>query len=135
MTTAEVYAYLDARDEWAVLTTIGADGYPHTVALGYYRIEDTIYLGTPARSRKVRNIEANPKVSVLVAKSKASGSWSAVLVRGDAEIIRDDAERLRIEREGRRQRGVPESELPDEPRRGEVVIRVSLGRVTSWDFS
>ena len=50
----EAEEYLDARSEWAVLTTIDEDGYPHSVALGYYRIGDAVYVGTPAHTRKVR---------------------------------------------------------------------------------
>ena len=130
----EIAEYLDGRSEWAVLTTLDADGYPHSVALGYYRIGDVVYVGTPAGTRKVRNAEANPRASLMVAGSKASGDWSGVLVQGDLEIVRDAAERLAIEREGRRQRGVPEDELPDEPREGEVVLRLRPERTITWRY-
>ena len=60
----EIAEYLDGRSEWAVLTTLDADGYPHSVALGYYRIDDVVYVGTPAGTRKVRNAEANPRASL-----------------------------------------------------------------------
>ena len=130
----EIAEYLDGRSEWAVLTTLDADGYPHSVALGYYRIGDVVYVGTPAGTRKVRNAEANPRASLLVAGSKASGDWSGVLLQGDLEIVRDAAERLAIEREGRRQRGVPEDELPDAPREGEVVLRLRPRRTITWRY-
>ena len=130
----EIAEYLDGRSEWAVLTTLDADGYPHSVALGYYRIGDVVYVGTPAGTRKVRNAEANPRASLMVAGSKASGDWSGVLVQGDLEIVRDAAERLAIEREGRRQRGVPEDELPDAPREGEVVLRLRPRRTITWRY-
>ncbi len=130
----EIAEYLDRRSEWAVLTTIGVDGYPHSVALGYYRIGDVLYVGTPAHTRKVRNAEANGHGSLLVTGSKASGDWSGVLVQGDLEIVRDDAERLAIEREGRRQRGVPEEELPDTPREGEVIVRLHPRRTITWSY-
>ncbi len=130
----EIAEYLDGRSEWAVLTTLDADGYPHSVALGYYRIAGVVYVGTPAGTRKVRNAEANPRASLMVAGSKASGDWSGVLLQGDLEIVRDDAERLAIEREGRRQRGVPEDELPDAPREGEVVLRLRPRRTITWRY-
>ena len=132
---AATAAHLDARDEWAVITTIGPDGYPHSVPLGYWRIDDALYLGTPDGTRKVRNIEHNAKVSVLVANSKASGAWTGVMIRGDAKIIRDDAQRLEIERESRRQRGVPEAKLPTAPRRGEVILQVTARHTISWRFN
>ena len=130
----EIAGYLDRRSEWCVFTTVDADGYPHSVALGYYRIGDLVYVGTPAHTRKVRNAEANPHASLMVAGSKESGDWSGVLVQGDLEIVRDDAERLAIEREGRRQRGVPEHELPDAPREGEVILRLRPRRTIRWSF-
>ncbi len=130
----EIAEYLDRRSEWAVLTTVDADGYPHSVALGYYRIGDVVYVGTPANTRKVRNAEANPRASLMVAGSKASGDWSGVLLQGDLEIVRDYDERLAIEREGRRQRGVPEDELPDAPREGEVILRLRPERMITWRY-
>ena len=130
----EIAEYLDGRSEWAVLTTLDADGYPHSVALGYYRIGDVVYVGTPANTRKVRNAEANSRGSLMVAGAKASGDWSGVLLQGDLEIVRDAAERLVIEREGRRQRGVPEDELPDAPREGEVVLRLRPRRTITWRY-
>ena len=131
---AEIAEYLDRRSEWAVLTTLDAAGYPHSVALGYYRIGDVVYVGTPANTRKVRNAEANPRGSLMVAGAKASGDWSGVLLQGDLEIVRDDAERLAIERESRRQRGVPEDELPDAPREGEVILRLRPERMITWRY-
>ena len=130
----EVNAYLDARDEWCILTTVDADGYPHSVPLGYYRIGDELYVGTPSRTRKVANAERDPRASLLVTGSKASGSWRGVLVQGDIEVIRDAAARLRIEHAGLRQRGVPEAELPQEPREGEVILRLRPRRSRSWRF-
>ena len=130
----EIAEYLDRRSEWAVFTTLDANGYPHSVALGYYRIGDVVYVGTPAKTRKVRNAEANPRASLMIAGSKQSGDWSGVLLQGDLEIVRDAAERLAIEREGRRQRGVPEEGLPDTPREGEVILRLRPARTISWSY-
>ena len=130
----EIAEYLGRRSEWAVLTTMDADGLPHSVALGYYRIGDVVYVGTPAHTRKVRNAEANPRASLMVAGSRVSGEWSGVLLQGNLEIVRDYAERLAIEREGRRQRGVPEDELPDAPREGEVILRLRPQRTITWRY-
>ena len=55
-------------------------------------------------------------------------------MQGDIEIVRDYDERLAIEREGRCQRGVPEDELPDAPREGEVVLRLRPRRTITWRY-
>jgi len=134
MSPDEVRSYLDARDEWCVLTTIDEDGYPHSVALGYYRVGDDVCVGTPANTHKVANLERNPRASLLVAKSKASRDWSGVLLQGDIEIVRDEAERLEIEHEGLRQRGTPAADLPADPRQGEVILRLTPARTVSWRY-
>ena len=68
-----------------MLTTIGADGAPHSVPLGYFRVGDALYLGVREGSQKVKNIERNPKVSVLVTAAKSTGrsrgSWCRATAR------------------------------------------------------
>jgi hypothetical protein len=48
MTGEEVNAFLDSRPGWVALTTIGTDGYPHTVPIGYFRMDDDVYMGCRA---------------------------------------------------------------------------------------
>jgi nitroimidazol reductase NimA-like FMN-containing flavoprotein (pyridoxamine 5'-phosphate oxidase superfamily) len=49
-----------------MLSTIDPDGYPHTVPLGYFRLGDDILMGVRPETRKVRNIQQNPRVSLLI---------------------------------------------------------------------
>ena len=132
---AELHDYLDARTEWAVLTTLDADGYPHSVPLGYYRVGDALCVGTPAGTRKVRNAERDPRASLLVAGAKAGGDWAGVLLQGDLEVVRDDDARLELEREAHRQRDVPDEELPTAPRPGEVILRLQPRRTITWRYA
>lgn len=131
---AAARAFLARKPGWAVLTTVGADGYPHTVALGYFLDGDDIVLGTVAGTQKLRNILRNPKVSVLVECSEGS-VLTGVLVQGNAEVITDDAARLALSREAARQRGVPEAQLPDAPRPGSAYVRVRSRRTITWHFA
>ena len=131
----ELHDYLDAREEWALLATVDEDGYPHVVPLGYYRVGDDICVGTPDGTRKVRNAERDPRASIVVTGSKASGDWSGVMLQGDLEVVRDADERLALEREARRQRGAPDGELPSEPRPGEVILRLHPKRTTTWRYN
>ena len=48
MTNDEVNAFLDSRPGWIVLTTVGKDGYPHSVPIGYFRMGDEVYIGCRA---------------------------------------------------------------------------------------
>ncbi|NDD30529.1 MAG: pyridoxamine 5'-phosphate oxidase family protein [Proteobacteria bacterium] len=131
---AATRAFLASKPGWAILTTIGADGYPHSVALGYFLVEDDIVLGTMANTRKLRNIAGNPKVCVLVETSHES-VLTAVMVQGDAEVVSDDAARLALAREAARQRGVEEAQLPQQPRPGSAYVRVRPRRTITWHYA
>ena len=48
MTDEEVKAFLDTKPGWIVLSTIGQDGYPHSVPLGYFLLGDDVYIGCRA---------------------------------------------------------------------------------------
>ena len=61
LTTEEFHDFYDGQPGWVVLTSIGADGYPHSVPLGYFREGEHIYCGVVDGTKKIRNIEGNPK--------------------------------------------------------------------------
>ncbi len=130
----EVNAYLDRRAEWAVLTTVGRDGRPHSVPLGYFRLGGHLYLGMREGSQKIKNIERNPHVSVLVTSAKATGDITGVLVQGSGTLIRDPGRRLELARGLARQRGAPETELPDSVSEDGVYVQVTRERVVSWNY-
>jgi len=135
LTQDEIERYLDEKPGWMALTSIGADGYPHTVPLGYVRLGREIYLGTRNGTRKVRNIQREPRVSLMVESGTTMGDIRGVLIQGDATVLEAPDEVLEISRAAARARGVPEEELPSEPRPTAAYIRVVPRRVISWDYS
>ena len=40
LTPDEARAYIDSRPGWIILTTIGRDGMPHSLPIGYFRAGD-----------------------------------------------------------------------------------------------
>lgn len=135
LTDAEVEQYLDSRPGWIMLTTIGRDGYPHTVPIGYFRLGDDIYMGCRHPTQKTLNVERNPKVSLLIESGGSMQDIKGVMIQGEADVVLDDAERLELMREAARQRGTAEDELPTEPSDGAAYIRVRRHRVISWDYA
>lgn len=135
LTKEEAHAFLDSRPGWLVLTTIGRDGYPHTVPVGYFRLGDEIYTGGRAGTQRVTNIERNPKVTALIESGKTMQEIKGLMVQGEAEIVTEPDEVLRLMREAGRQRGTPEDQLPSEPRPGVSYIRIRPRRYVSWDYS
>ena len=135
LTRQETHELLDSRPSWIMLSTIGPDGYPHTVPLGYFRLGDEILMGVRSGTRKLRNIEANPKVSLLLESGRTRKEIKGLMVQGTATLHTDPKETLRYAREAAKQRGVPESELPTQARSDAVYIRVAPERLRSWDYS
>ncbi len=135
LTDAEVEEYLDSRPGWIMLTTIGRDGYPHTVPIGYFRLGDEIYMGCRHPTQKTLNVERNPKVSLLVESGGSMQDIKGVMIQGEADLVLDDAERLELMREAARQRGTAEDDLPAEASDGATYIRVRRHRVISWDYA
>ncbi len=131
----QIAAYLDSRPGWAILTTIDKDGFPHSVPLGYFRLGSDIVMGVRDGTRKVANVERNPKASVLLEDGSSMADIRGVMLQGHARIVRERSEALQLAREGARARGVPESEWPAEPRPGAAYIRMTPVRSISWDYS
>ena len=135
LTPQEAQEFLDSKPGWIMLSTIGPDGYPHTVPLGYFRLGDEILMGVRSETRKLRNIRTNPKVSLLLENGRARKEIKGLMIQGTATLHAEPEETLYYAREAAKRRGVPESELPTEPRENAVYIRVVPQRVRSWDYS
>jgi PPOX class probable F420-dependent enzyme len=121
----------------ARLATVGADGRPHAVPVCFAVDGDTIYFavdGKPKVTRdlkRLRNIAANPAVSILV--DHYEEDWSKlwwVRVDGAARTVTDAAEskkaiRLLADRYPQYRRSPPAG----------PVVSISIGRVTGWSGS
>lgn len=133
MTTEEAHEFLDSRPGWIMLTTSDRNGYPHTVPIGYFRLGDEVFIGCRDNTQKLKNIERNPKVSLLIESGSTMSDLKGLMIQGDADVVRDDPERVRLGREGAKQRGMPEADWPTEARPGSAYIRVRPVRMVSWD--
>ena len=70
-----------SRSYWIV--TAGGDGRPHAMPVWGFWLDDTLYFGTGRKSRKWRNLEANPRIVVHL----ESGD-DVVIVEGTAREVR-----------------------------------------------
>ncbi|MDA0270265.1 MAG: pyridoxamine 5'-phosphate oxidase family protein [Chloroflexi bacterium] len=131
MTREEVYAWLDKGPQWTRMATIGKDGYPHVVPLGYFRLGDEIILNM--RGQHELNVRRNPKVSLVMDEGSSMTDLKGAIIRGDATLVEDPAGCLELTRAGARARGVAEDQLPTEPRPNRSFARVKIDRIASWD--
>ena len=135
LTKEEAHEFLDSRPGWLILTTIGADGYPHSVPIGYFRVGDEIYTGGRDGTQRIANIRRNSQVSALIESGDSMQDIKGLMVQGDADIVTDPAEALKLMRASAKHRGTPEDELPTEPRPGIAYIRIAPKKYISWDYS
>ncbi|MEM7217345.1 MAG: pyridoxamine 5'-phosphate oxidase family protein [Pseudomonadota bacterium] len=134
LTDDEFDAFLASRPGWMVLSTVGADGFPHSVPLGYFRHAESIYLGCRDNTQKTLNVDRNPRVALLVESGSTMSDIKGAMVQGTARVHRDAESVLRLMRRGAAARGVPEAQLPTEARPGSAFIEVQIERRISWDY-
>ncbi|MAD07100.1 MAG: hypothetical protein CMP86_06800 [Gammaproteobacteria bacterium] len=134
MTETELEQFIDSKPGWIILSTIGTDGFPHSVPLGYFRDGAAIYLGCKDHTQKVRNIERNSKVSLCLESGSTMSDIKGALLRGTATIVREPKDRLSLHQSAARQRGVAEDDLPQSVSEGAAYIKVTNYTATSWNY-
>ena len=83
MTSDEQRDLLEGR-HLAVITTIGADGYPQSTPVWYMPDGDSVGIIADTDSVKVRNIRRNPRISITIASE--GRPYRYVVFKGDAEL-------------------------------------------------
>lgn len=145
MTPAQVGELL-RRPVPGVLSTLGKDGFPHSVGMWFVYDEPAarLLLFAYAKSQKVRNLERDPRASFLVEHGQPYSDLRGVLIRGRATIIRDAGEvfaigRALYERYLEPRTGVPFEEGPritvERQALKRVGIALPLERIASWDHA
>ena len=71
-----------------VLTTLEPDGSVHAVPMWLAPGEDVILLATGSRSRKVRNLERDPRATLVLHDSRPGAEVCGVSIRGRVELMR-----------------------------------------------
>lgn len=89
MTPDEIRHYLDAQRRIIVVTN-GPSGLPHPVPMNY-GLDETgrIIITAFAKSQKIRNLERDPRASLLVESGGSYHALKSVIAYADAEIVRD----------------------------------------------
>jgi PPOX class probable F420-dependent enzyme len=78
------------RDERvAVVSSIGPRGWPHSMPLWFVPREGEVWIWTYAKSQKVRNLERDPRATVLVETGHEYGELRGVMVEAEAVLHRD----------------------------------------------
>ena len=137
LTPAEQAAMLDAA-RTAILVTIGPDGVPDPTAMWFVVDNGHVVTRTYAKSQKVRNLERDPRVSVLIEDGETYDTLRGLQLTGRIALSRDVEEVLDVvEGLARKYQGVDgldRDSLRDYAGK-QAVLRLDVERRVSWDHS
>lgn len=121
----------------------GPHGWPHLVPMWFVLDEGLITFTTYATSQKVKNLQRDPRIAVLVESGDVYDQLRGVMIEGEAELIIGDPRQtaLAMATSAARRAGQPPptfNDLPD-PLPGAAhkrcVVRIHPLRYRSWDHS
>jgi PPOX class probable F420-dependent enzyme len=130
---------LIASERIVVVSTIGPRGWPHSMPLWYVPREGEVWIYTYAKSQKVRNLERDPRATLLVETGHEYGELRGVEIEAEAEIHRDHGTvfELAMELTARYADGAQVDGAAAEALRAQaqkrVAIRFQPRRVATWD--
>lgn len=126
-----------ASEMVARLATVGADRQPHIVPISFILDDQTLYFAVDSKPKqttnlkRLRNIAANPAVSVLV--DHYEDDWDQlwwVRVDGHARVVTDDAEA----RKAIHLLAARYSQYRANPPAG-TVVAIAISAMTGWSSS
>jgi PPOX class probable F420-dependent enzyme len=141
MTDAELRDFL-AKSQTIIITSINRDGTPHPMPMWYgVEPDGAIVMTTFTKSQKIRNIERDPRVTLLVEDGTVYAELRGVVIYGKAELVRDTDQVVEIlARVSSKSLEGPNDAARDDVRRAvrgtapkRTGIRVRPERVVSWD--
>jgi PPOX class probable F420-dependent enzyme len=139
MSEEDLWSFIEEQKSIQV-ATINRDGTPHLVPL-WFGIEDgAIVLETFTKSQKIKNLERDPRISVLLEDGDEYNLLRGASMTGEVELVRD-VERVHALHMKVLLRNTPE--LPEDvlekasrsmaPKKTAILIRPADFKVMSWD--
>ena len=121
----------------ASFATQSPNGSVHVVAVWFWFDGKDVYVATSSRSRKSRNLQADPRVSLMIDSRDPAASYGVTLA-GTAHLLRgEDSRKYNAEIH---RKYLSEAALKD-PKVGpvfaawdDVTVRIDPSSVISWDM-
>jgi PPOX class probable F420-dependent enzyme len=122
-----------------VVSSLGARGWPHSMPLWYVLRDGELWIYTYAKSQKVKNLERDPRATLLVETGHEYNELRGIQIEAEAEIHRDLEPVFELGKELTLRYSGAES-LPEEgaealrtQARKRVAVRFKPVRVATWD--
>lgn len=134
-----------AASKTVILVSNGRDGFPHAMPMWFSIVDDgAIHMATFGKSQKVKNLQRDPRCTLLVESGEEYSELKGVMVYGKAEIS-EDRERIidtLLAAAARGGSGPGDPEQQKAIREGmkrtaakRVLLRVVPERIVSWDHA
>jgi PPOX class probable F420-dependent enzyme len=88
LTEAEQAELLD-QERIVVVSSLGPRGWPHCMPMWFLVRDGEIWIWTFAKSQKVRNLERDPRATLLVEAGQEYTELRGLQIEAEAELIRD----------------------------------------------
>ena len=85
----EELAELLEGERIAVVSSHGPRGWPHSMPMWFVPRDGEVWIWTYAKSQKVRNLERDPRATVLVETGREYGELRGAMIEAEAEIHSD----------------------------------------------
>lgn len=140
MTDEELRGFLEGS-QTLILNSIGPDGVPHPMPMWFgLGADGSVVMTTFAKSQKVKNLERDPRVSLLAEDGEQYDQLRGAVLYGKAELDRDTEAVLDVLAKVTAKSGGAGDAPPETLRQAlrktaekRVAIRVHPDRVVSWD--
>lgn len=132
MTEAELAVFW-REPHLAKLATINPDGTPHIMPLWYLHQGQDLLMITRPIARKVRNIRRDPRVTVCI--DRPTPPYAGVIVQGIAQLEEVAYQELAVPLAMRYLGQDAGAQIGAQYAHVDLMtIRVSIDRLSSWDF-
>jgi len=78
-----------AEERIAIVTSHGPRGWPHAMPMWFVPRDGEIWIWTYAKSQKVRNLERDPRATLLLETGHEYGELRGAMIEAEARIHRD----------------------------------------------
>ena len=141
MTEPEIRAYLGEQRRIIVVTN-GPDGMPHPIPMNY-GLDETgrVLITTFRKSQKVRNLERDPRATLLVESGETYAQLKSVIAYARAELITEPeqiAQGMQLIRAADPLAESLSGKMNDQVRASlatRVLVRFTAFRYVSWDHA
>ncbi len=90
LTDAEQAELLDT-ERVVIVSSIGPRGWPHSMPMWFTVRDGEIWIWTFAKSQKVKNLERDPRATLLIETGTEYTELRGIQIEAEAELIRDTA--------------------------------------------